>query len=63
MEADDAHGYPALHTTAVRTWHRAAMAVIVVGHTDQIQMSANTNTHLGGWWVVVVVGGWWWELT
>ena len=46
MEADDAHGYPALHTTAVRTWHRAAMAVIVVGHTDQIQMSANTNTQL-----------------
>ena len=39
MGADDAHGYPVLHTTAVRTWHRAAMVVIVVRQTDQIQMS------------------------
>ena len=30
MCADDAHGYPILHITAVRTWHWAAMVVIVV---------------------------------
>ena len=39
MDADDAHGYPVLHITAVRTWHRAAMVVIVVRQTGQIQMS------------------------
>ena len=40
MGADDARGYPILHTTAVRTWPRAAMVVIVVRQTDEIQMSA-----------------------
>ena len=44
MGADDAHGYPILHTTAVRTWHRAAMVVTVVRQTDQIQMSAQHTT-------------------
>ena len=39
MGADDAHGYPVLHTTAIRTWHRATMVVIAVHHTGQIQMS------------------------
>ena len=42
MDAEDAHGYPALHITAIRTWHQAAMAVIVVPQTDQIAMSAHS---------------------
>ena len=46
MGADDAHGAPALHITAVRTWHRAAMVLLVVYQTNQIQLSANTNTQL-----------------
>ena len=46
MGADDAHGYRVLHITAIRTWHRAAMVLLVVRQTDQIQMSANTNTQL-----------------
>ena len=39
MGADDAHGAPALHITAIRTWHQAAMVVIVVPQTDQIAIS------------------------
>ena len=46
MGADDAHGAPALHITAIRTWHRAAMVLLVVYQTNQIQLSANTNTQL-----------------
>ena len=46
MGADDAHGAPALHITAIRTWHRAAMVLLVVHQTNQIQLSANTNTQL-----------------
>ena len=42
MGADDAHGYPVFHITAVRIWHRAAMVVIVVRQTDQIQMPVHT---------------------
>ena len=42
MRADDAHGYLVLHITAVRTWHQAAMEVIVVRQTDQIQMPVHT---------------------
>ena len=40
MGANDANGDPALHITAIRTWHRAAMVIIVVRQTDQIHMSA-----------------------
>ena len=36
MDADDAHGYPVLHITAVCTWHRAVMVVIVFRVTDKI---------------------------
>ena len=36
MGADDAHGYPILHITAVRTWHWADMVVIVVRQTDLV---------------------------
>ena len=36
MRADDAHGYLVLHITAVCTWHRAAMVVIVFRVTDKI---------------------------
>ena len=36
MRADDAHGYLVLHITAVCTWHRAAMVVIVVRLTHKI---------------------------
>ena len=42
MGADDAHSDPILHTTAVRTWHQAAVVVIVVPQTDQIAMSAHS---------------------
>ena len=42
MGANDANGDPALHITAIRTWHQAAMVVIVVPQTDQIAMSAHS---------------------
>ena len=42
MGANDAHGDPALHITAIRTWHQAAMVIIVVPQTDQIAMSAHS---------------------
>ena len=42
MGADDVHSDPALHITAIRTWHQAAMVVIVVPQTDQIAMSAHS---------------------
>ena len=47
MGADDAHSDPALHITAIRTWHQAAMVVIVVRQTDQIQMSAQNVKYFG----------------
>ena len=46
MGADDVHSDPALHITAIRTWHQAAMVLLVVYQTHQIQLSANTNTQL-----------------
>ena len=42
MDADDAHGDPALHITAIRTWHQAAMVVTVVPQTDQIAISPHS---------------------
>ena len=42
MGADDAHSDPTLHITAIRTWHQAAMVIIVVPQTDQIAISAHS---------------------
>ena len=42
MGANDAHGDPALHITAIRTWHQAAMVVTVVPQTDQIAISPHS---------------------
>ena len=43
MGADDAHSDPALHITAIRTWHQAAMVVTVVPQTDQIAISPHSD--------------------